>query len=732
MLFLFTFFIFNTTLPSGFLFAIDYNKPVPKIIEKIASKIKNKIHKKKCGPFKPTIHERITGLVTYQTAIGIELRWDENPDIEVDHYIIFRTPKFSDGKHKIVLEDENFFLDTDVSFGRKYMYIVRAVDEKGRMSIPAIIHTKYGYQEKTVSPYLETTMSFNNQIEIYFPVGSVSQEILASISISTNKIKTEDFTTASPIYDLSPSGTVFNIPVTVTLKYDATKIPSGMNESDIKIFLRESADSSWKLIEITSIDTNTDTVTCKISSFSEITAGFVSGPGDSQTRFNVNTKLPEFKIPDPLTGKTKIAPPDANISGTLVQSIPIILPPGKQGLTPNLSLQYSSDSKNGLCGVGWDIAKDYISRSTENGIPKYDGSDKFLYNGQELVLTVDNGTYKEYRLVKEGSYLRFRYYIASDYWDVMKDGTTSIYSEKMGGKSLTGTTGTYKWYTTSRDNGHASIDYFYTTGYNGKTELDEIKYLEDNTGLSDYLIKIKFNYENRPDINYNSSSGINIKQDKRLSSIEAFYQGNKVKNYKLNYISSEANDSMLRNVSEYYVDGAVENLANSIDLNYNNFDYSFSSAFATWNQTIAEEDFRKKFIDINGDGKSDIVCYMDGVSGYNNGAFKVYTNSGNGFVFDSVYKMYDAANNPVDLTIDRINFVDVNNDGKPDIIGNYTGLENTGVVFKIFLNDGNGKFILQANNFTADIDQARVGFNDMDGDGRNDVLVNKYGMDTVT
>jgi RHS repeat-associated protein len=101
---------------------------------------------------------------------------------------------------------------------------------------------------------------------------------------------------------------------------------------------------------------------------------------------NINVNLP--------VGTT---PGEANVSGigSAAYSVPIIVPPGSNQITPSLSIDYNSNSGNGPLGTGWSInGLSVISRVGKSFY--YDGeaspvemslNDRFVMDGSRLVLT---------------------------------------------------------------------------------------------------------------------------------------------------------------------------------------------------------------------------------------------------------------------------------------------------------------------------------------------------------
>ena len=67
-------------------------------------------------------------------------------------------------------------------------------------------------------------------------------------------------------------------------------------------------------------------------------------------------------------------------------AVPIEVPPGPNGLRPQLSLRYSTGQGNGPFGVGWQLGvPPAIVRATDRGVPRYDDGDTLLLGGDVLV-----------------------------------------------------------------------------------------------------------------------------------------------------------------------------------------------------------------------------------------------------------------------------------------------------------------------------------------------------------
>lgn len=104
-------------------------------------------------------------------------------------------------------------------------------------------------------------------------------------------------------------------------------------------------------------------------------------------------------------------------NGTLALNLPLHVTNNRNDLHPMLKLSYNSGSGNGPFGLGWNIPLDSITIKTTSNIPRYNGSDTFVFagledlveDGEKFLYSGSLGTYlvQRYRLrVEDGERAR--------------------------------------------------------------------------------------------------------------------------------------------------------------------------------------------------------------------------------------------------------------------------------------------------------------------------------------
>ena len=83
-----------------------------------------------------------------------------------------------------------------------------------------------------------------------------------------------------------------------------------------------------------------------------------------------------------------------SLTGGATYQIPFAVPPGINGIVPQLSLAYNSQGRNGIAGYGWNLSG--ISAITRIPTTKFhdgfidgvdfDSNDRFALDGQRLIL----------------------------------------------------------------------------------------------------------------------------------------------------------------------------------------------------------------------------------------------------------------------------------------------------------------------------------------------------------
>ncbi len=212
-------------------------------------------------------------------------------------------------------------------------------------------------------------------------------------------------------------------------------------------------------------------------------------------------------------------------TGTGNFTVPIALPPGRNGFQPQINLVYSTGHGNGPFGLGWNLSVPGVSRKTWKGIPQYeDARDVFILSGAEDLVPVErSGAVTRYQPRTEGLFASIERHDDSygGYWQVKsKDGLISIYGtpppQETGNEwrdlatvaDPNDSTKIFAWHLTqTRDPFGNQILYEYEHDQGrdgphqwGKVYLKTLRYADygDPSNLR-FLVSVTFEYEDRPD-----------------------------------------------------------------------------------------------------------------------------------------------------------------------------------------------------------------------------------------
>ncbi len=272
-------------------------------------------------------------------------------------------------------------------------------------------------------------------------------------------------------------------------------------------------------------------------------------------------------------------PGDARVTsrGEAVYSIPLRLPPGTNGLTPSLSLEYRHRQAAGLLGVGWSIAGlSRIERCARTlaqdgtvAAVNYSPSDRFCLDGQRLIV-VNGQPYgaagAEYRTEIE-SFSRIRswgsagsgpahFVLEAPDGRVLEYGATA--DSRIDGQAVqgNGTITAHSWALNRiRDRLGNVITFEYTeTAPYGAYRVAAIRYNQNPGAGIAASHAVSFVYESRPSSAIDPAyvAGTPVQQVVRLDRMDVLYNGAVVRRYDLNYepMLSSAGRSRIASVQE--------------------------------------------------------------------------------------------------------------------------------------------------------------------------------------
>ena len=400
-------------------------------------------------------------------------------------------------------------------------------------------------------------------------------------------------------YRLSSSENQFKKEAKITLEYDPSKIPDGYTEQDIKTYYFDEVTKHWVALKKDSLNAESKFIISKLLQGGDLINGVIKVPESPETAGFTPTSIKDIKAANPSVAVNTINPPSANNMGNANLGYPIALPAGRQGMQPQLGIQYNSGGGNDWLGIGWNLSIPSIGIDTRWGVPRYDGSletETYSMSGEQLSPVAHRGDYlprtseKQFYPRVEGSFnkiIRHGNNPTNYWWEVTdKSGTKYCYGGTPSGgiidnavlKDADGNIAHWGLVET-RDLNDNFVRYHYTkvqdTGIEGGSVMGYNNYVNKITytgsGNSEGKYEVLFTRDRqlgeskRTDVSINARYGFKQVTADLLRKIEVKLNGQPIRRYELTYKQGAFYKTLLSKITEFDATG--------IEFNHHDFDY---------------------------------------------------------------------------------------------------------------------------------------------------------------
>lgn len=539
-----------------------------------------------------------------------------------------------------------------------------------------------------------------DNVELEGAAGALS----ASMQLFVNPLRYEDMAPLEPDminvtsehngFRFLPHGIRFSKNVAVQIGYDTSKIPEGYNEEDIRTYYFDESINHWMPLDLDTIDMKSRVIRSKTTHFTDMINGIIKVPESPETQGYIPTSIKDIKAANPAAGIQLIEAPSANQMGTANLNYPILLPAGRHGMMPGLSINYNSGSGNSWMGIGWNLSIPAISIDTRWGVPRYDASletETYTMMGEQLTPVAYRSEFharsseKIFHQRIEGSFMKIVRHgnNPKEYWWEVTDKSGTKYS--YGGTATSGLISAdvlkdddqnigYWALAEVRDLNRNFVKYTYTTVSNAgaggdqgrELYIDKITYTGHDDIPGKYSVQFfrdrQFNETLRKDVQVNCRLGFKQVSTDLLRKIEIKFNNQAIRSYEFAYNEAAFYKTQLKSITQF---DAAGNKVGTHDLTY--FDevrqnqqlIPLTDAIA-YNPT--SDNIHGEFISTDKD-KATVLGASEGQDiggglyvGFGFNPFDVSTNLTAGFHYNYSQSENDG----------RVVIIDLNGDGLPD------------------------------------------------------------------
>ena len=368
-------------------------------------------------------------------------------------------------------------------------------------------------------------------------------------------------------------------------------------------------------------------------------------------------------------------------TGALDMTFPLDIPPGRNGLQPDLSLVYNSENAQlgSIFGEGWSLSIPYIARLNKSGVDQLYSTSTLNYftsslDGEIVSTTTVTSTGAAYvARTENGTFDQYTFSSSTDSWTMIdKNGTQYVFGSTSSSQQSNPSNAAqvYKWMLKQvTDTNGNSIVYNY---FKDSAQIYPSSTIYTNTSSTTGIFEVDFQRASSTDNATSSATGFAVNSNYRVSEIDVKVNGTWVRKYILGYSPGDnGTTALLSSIAE-----SGENASGTVvSLPSSTFSYQTGIAgwvsSSTWNPPMpfvssSSVDEGVRVANLTGNDLPGIIS-----------SSSAWVDTGNGWISSSTWI------SPVSFTTgtggdNGYRVVDVNNNGLDDIISCSGSYINTG------------------------------------------------------